>query len=479
VLALGLGGFIAWSGRQLQIAAIQQAEHDLQIQAHVVAGVLGNAFEDLGEQRGGGPVRLAQLVRSYARTLDVQVVVLDSRLQVLTRSDDSTPLGDLARAPEVIAAQQGQSDHDRRYTAAGEERLFAAAPIGEDGHRPSGVAQISRPASSLNAEIGGIWLRLVSAGAIVALLCVLVSLALARRLALPIQELTATSDRLAAGDLTQRATPDGPEEIRKLGETFNKMVDRLEQMLVNQRAFVAYAAHELRSPLASVHLRIEMLETSRAQHDQTLTQRYIEQIKRDLDHLTQLIDQLLMLSALDEAQHPPFAPIDLAPLMYELADELRPGAQSAGLTWQVDVPDHLPEVQGNAGQLGMAIRNLLDNAIKYTPSGGSVSLTAGAEDGALAISVADTGVGMTDEQRAHVFDRFYRGEGVNASRRAGFGLGLALVQAIVKAHSGDVQISSAPGDGSTITIRLPRIASTTWPTPRSTGLRTSVGTAAR
>ena len=108
-----------------------------------------------------------------------------------------------------------------------------------------------------------------------------------------------------------------------------------------------------------------------------------------------------------------------------------------------------------------------------------MSLTARAEEGALAISVADTGVGMTDEQRAHVFDRFYRGEGVSASRQAGFGLGLALVQAIVKAHSGDVQISSALGAGSTVTIRLPRITSSTWRTPQSTGLRSEVGTSAR
>jgi signal transduction histidine kinase len=458
VLLLGLGGFIAWTGHQLQVAVIQQAENDLQIKAHIVAGLLGEAFEDLGEQRRGGANRLAPLVDSYAQTLGVQVVVLDRRLQPVAASEAAASLGDVAGAPEVIAAQERRSDHDRRISATGEERLYAAAAIGEDDDRPRGIVQLSRPTATLNAEIGRLWARLLSAGVVIALGTVLVSVVIARRLAQPIQALTAASTQLAAGDLTQRARPSGPNEIRQLGEAFNRMVSRLEQMLASQRAFVAYAAHELRSPLASVRLRIEMLGTDRARQDPALTRQYIEQIERDLEQLGDLLSQLLTLSALDEAQLPPHTPIDLAPLLYALADEVAPRAHASGLRWGMDIPEHLHPVSGNATQLRMAVRNLLDNAIKYTPAGGSVSITARAEEDALVVSVTDTGIGMSQSQRARVFDRFYRAEGVSAAREAGFGLGLALVQAIVAAHRGMVQVASEPGAGSTFTIRLPLAA---------------------
>jgi len=231
------------------------------------------------------------------------------------------------------------------------------------------------------------------------------------------------------------------------------MADRVHDMMARQQAFVADAAHELRSPLAGARLRLEMLQ-EHGRNEVELTQQYLPQLLQDMGHLQRLVDHLLALSRLDQGHEMPVSMLDLAPLLYELTDEMRLLFSAASVTLDVDVPPHLPLVSSNAEAIRMVIRNLLDNTIQHTGAGGRVTLHADAEDGVVNIAVSDTGQGIPAESLPHIFDRFYRVDKAR-TRKGGAGLGLSLVRRIVETHGGQVSVESQLGQGTTFTVRLP------------------------
>jgi two-component system, OmpR family, sensor histidine kinase BaeS len=313
------------------------------------------------------------------------------------------------------------------------------------------------------------WIRLLTAGGVILAVTSLVSLVLASQVTEPIRHLTAVTDAMAGGILDQRVMPAGPDEIARLGRTFNRMAEYVRDMMTRQQSFVANAAHELRSPLTSLRLRIEMLQRHGSTNPE-LTQRYLYQMEHDVDGLRRLVDHLLALSSLDEGVMPALAPLDLAPILHELADELAPLAQAAGVRVRVDVPAHLPAVLANGDAIRIIVRNLLDNAIKYTPQSGLVTLQATTIDqprgtanaivhdpqpSALLVQVTDTGPGIAADHLSHIFERFYRVDKARSRRQGGAGLGLALVRAIAEAQGGSVSVESTVDTGSTFTVRLP------------------------
>jgi signal transduction histidine kinase len=349
----------------------------------------------------------------------------------------------------------------------------------------------------LYAEIRRTWLSLLAAAGVVLAATALVSLVLARQVAGPIRSLTTVTEAVASGHLDQQVAPAGPDEVERLGRAFNRMAGQIREMLARQQAFVANAAHELRSPLTGLRLRIEMLQRH-GRDNPELAQRYLHQMEAEVDHLRRMVDHLLTLSRLDDGQDLPRLPLDLAPILYDLADDMGPLAQAAGIHLEVDMPPHLPAVLANADSIHMVVRNLLDNAIKYTSAGGRVTLQATADDPrwddwsmrspglaerardhhssfvasaslrtglrrsspgtanpAVIIQVSDTGSGITLEHLPHIFDRFYRVNETRSRSQGGAGLGLSLVRSIVEAHNGEVDVRSVPGKGSTFTIRLP------------------------
>ncbi|MCS7173410.1 MAG: HAMP domain-containing histidine kinase [Armatimonadetes bacterium] len=224
-------------------------------------------------------------------------------------------------------------------------------------------------------------------------------------------------------------------------------------MVAQQQAFAARAAHELRSPLASLRLRLEVLQGELV--PDPAARRSLDDALRVLDRLQRLADHLLALWAVQEVGAPHRRSVDLAPVLYELVDEMAPLAADAGLRLEVDVPPHLPEVFADPEQIRLVVRNLLDNAVKHTPEGGHVTVRAAAQDAWVELVVADTGVGIAPEYLPKVFDRFYRVP-TRVRGSEGSGLGLALVREVVEAHGGRVDVRSAPGLGTEFRVRLPR-----------------------
>ena len=448
--AVGLGGLILWTGLRLQIASLSQMQHDLEQQAELVANAFRYPLEERGDEANSPAMQ--SLLHQYAQDTEGRLTLVDAKYRVLFSSDSRVEVNSVGHYPEFRDGPGGHGYYDVRWDEAyGGKRLFVAVPvISEDGQAVAFV-QLSIPMTLVYHRTGQIWLSLGAAGAVLLLCTALASLLLAHQITKPIQSLTTVTEAMAAGDLNHQLQPAGPDEIRRLGQAFNHMAQRVRDTLDRQNAFVADAAHELRSPLTGIRLRLDMLQSHQ---DPGLTQRYLGQMQREVDHLRRLVDHLMALSTLDAGDNPPASPLDLAPLLYDLADEMGPLVQVAGLRLAVDVPPHLPPVQINADQMRAVIRNLLDNAIKYTPRGGAINVSARAEQRVI-ISVSDTGIGIPATSLPHIFERFYRVDKARSRQQGGAGLGLALVRSIIEARGGQVQVRSQPGQGSVFTVLLP------------------------
>lgn len=278
----------------------------------------------------------------------------------------------------------------------------------------------------------------------------------------PLRRLVQTTQAIAEGDLTQRAElPHTHDEIGNLGVSFNQMLDRIQQAFFDKerseartRRFAADASHELRSPLTIMAGYLDALLLG-AKSDPEKTDRALRSARREVERMRRLTDDLLTLTRFDggAGQTLVLAELEVAPLMRDLAERARFVAEDRSI--DVQVQEGL-RVQGDRDQLERAIWNLIENALRYSPKELPVTIGA-ASDGALVrIFVRDQGPGLSAEEQAKLFERFYRAD-PSRSRKDSFGLGLAIVKAIIEAHGGRVFVESALGQGSTFGFYLPAV----------------------
>ena len=274
---------------------------------------------------------------------------------------------------------------------------------------------------------------------------------LAERHALrPVRELAQWVSRVDVQTLNQRFPLDGPEdEVKPLAGAFHRVLDRLEQALEQQKRFVSDAAHELRTPLATLRATIEAV---RSDPTAEAYQNMSETLEKALGHLERIIESLLILAR--NERHLVWEEVFLWPLLEDVLEDMVPLAKARAVRVHLN-GDPEVAVRGDTGLLVVAFRNLVENAIRYNRDGGAVTVHLAREPGWATITVADTGIGISEEDMAHIFDRFYRGQAARSLHHHGTGLGLALVAHIVRLHGGAVHVESTPGVGSTFSVRFP------------------------
>ncbi len=268
----------------------------------------------------------------------------------------------------------------------------------------------------------------------------------------PVRDLSRTTRRINAKKLDARIALEGPnDEIKALADAFNNMLARLERAFEQQDRFVGDAAHELRTPLATLRTNLEVVC---ADPNATLDN-YREMslaLERTLTRLERLVADLLLLARGEKLMTR--GEVSLGPLLEEVQLDLKPLADERQVSLRLNGEVGIT-VRGDGRLLATAFANLVENGICYNYPGGEVVVHLQREERWAVVAVADTGVGISEEDQAHIFDRFYRADRSCSHHRGGAGLGLSIVAHVVEQHGGQVQVESSPGVGSTFTLRLP------------------------
>jgi heavy metal sensor kinase len=310
------------------------------------------------------------------------------------------------------------------------------------------------PLHDVDRELGDILGVLLIAGPVMVLASGALAYALARKALAPMDALRRSTDAITADRLDRRLpVPNSHDELGRLTRTINAMIGRLERAFIEVRRFTADASHELRTPLTLIRTEAEVAYDNPPGPDGC--QHLLGNILEECQRMTRLTDQLLALAREDAgANGHPREPVDLTGLVAEVVEALRPLAESRGLRLRAS-PDEPAWVEGDQARLRQVFVNLVDNAIKYTPPGGSVDAEVRREGEAVVAVIRDTGIGIAAEHLRRVFDRFYRVDKARSRAEGGTGLGLSIARSIVTAHGGQVELASTPGEGTACTVRLP------------------------
>jgi signal transduction histidine kinase len=359
--------------------------------------------------------------------------------------------GDRWQTPEINAALARRVSHVIRTDRHGTLGLFATAPV-VNGDDLVGVIEVGRPLSAATAAVRQRWLGLASGVLGLAILAVAASLVLSASLIRPLEALRAAALRLAAGDLDQRLPSTRQDEIGQVATAFNTMAAQVQTMVEEQRAFAANASHELRTPLTTIRLRSEALRNEAL--DPTLAHQYIAEIDDEASRLSGLVEDLILLARLDAGRAVRGTEeIDVSRVARGLIRELEPLPEAQGIELKLIVPPDLPTLTASIHHLRVLLRNLLSNALTYTPVGGMVTCALDVDQSFLKISVTDSGQGIPADDLPHITKRFYRGDKAHTRAAKGSGLGLALVQSIVHCYGGSLNITS-PGLGQGTSVRV-------------------------
>jgi len=356
-------------------------------------------------------------------------------------------LADGALPHGITASVQGRFTTTDRRTF-----LYAAYPLtrqsGQLTKVETMVLAIPRP-GTLTVLMTFIWPLLLAAG-IALIISLLIAIFMARTIYRPLGTVTKAAQQISRGDYSQRIKPEGPKEIKELADSFNRMTEDVEQAQLQLRHFVADVSHELRSPLTSIQGFAQALIDGTAADDATKLKaaQIIDEESRRLKHQ---VDELLELSRMQSNQAKFLnGPVCLEEVLTQSAEVFAVQAKQKQV--KIDLKTAPLVLVGDADRLEQVFNNLLDNAIKNSPTGGKVSVVSTKGEGNFArITVSDEGPGIHPDHLSHVFERFYQVTGT----RTGVGLGLAIAREIVVAHHGSIEASSTPGEGARFTVTLP------------------------
>ena len=348
------------------------------------------------------------------------------------------------RPPEV--------DQTRRSTR--EVRL----PIG-DVDRPAGYVELSEAPDFGNEALDTTARALLLAGAGATVVAGIAGLIVGRGVTSPLKSLSAAANRMSKGDLSARASVTSQDEIGQLGAQFDRMADQLQHSFADLEAerdtlrrFVADASHELRTPITALKAFNELMQGPAA-GDSAAHAEFLAESQRQIQRLEWITSNLLSLSRLDAGlAHLEWGEHDAREIVQSVTGSLKPVATEKGILLCALVPDGPLALRCDRARVEMALGNLIDNALKFTPNGGRVDVTLEARAPSAVFVVQDTGAGIDPDDLPRIFDRFYRSR---TARGEGSGLGLAIVKSIAQAHNGQVGVTSELGQGTRFEMALP------------------------
>jgi heavy metal sensor kinase len=355
--------------------------------------------------------------------------------------------------PEVLTET---TSHQIGYLAQNGLRI-AVVPLSPDPKRQLGFAMVAEPLNVIAEGLRRLRRDFLAGVPLILLLASLGGYFLARKSLSPIALMDQQTQRITAEKLSLRLDVANPrDEVGRLATTINALLARLDAAFSEQQRFIADASHELRTPLAVLRGETEVaLQQNRATSEY---QQSLGLVKEEAERLSRIVENLFMLAR---------QPVDAPSLIREpvrldelLADCFRAAqvlATQKGVRLSFAGSAPAVTVNGDDEMLKRSVLNLLDNAVKYTPSGGEITMGLESQNGDALITVSDTGIGIPAEDQSRIFDRFYRVDKARSRTLGGAGLGLSIARWIVEGHGGSLQVESAPGCGSAFTVELPLI----------------------
>ena len=452
LLALGAGLFFL-----LRETLLSSVEDTTRIRALAAAREI-NSGEGLDREEGQ-PALDDGLVEGL--TLDgVFIIVRDSRGDIITESVHLPESSEVSNELWRVALESGKPA-DGTFELSEEERQYVYAVPVKPPEGPALIVEAGKSYELAQENVETMALVLASGIAVAFLLSVVGAYLLARAALSPVNAVVTAARRITEGDLSKRLPVANPkDEIGRLATTINGLLSRLEaafarrqEALERQRRFAADASHELRTPLTSISGHARMLEEWALQEDPQRAKRSVGDIRREASRMQELVESLLALTRGDEGAGLEVGRHDLSAVAEE-------ATQRARATANGKISIEYARSQGgvmatfNQDSVLQLAGILLDNAVKYTPEGGTVRVQVREDDGHAQLEISDSGVGIPEDELPLIFERFYRADPSRAT--GGAGLGLSIARQIAEAHGGAIEVSSKPNEGSTFTLLLPK-----------------------
>lgn len=456
VSIIPLSVFYAGITMYLQSAFFNEKGDEIRRQAIITAGHIAAANYIYNETRL--PLMDAEL-KQAGEAGNFRVIVTDNMATVIgdsykvTDVDGNVVQGDIGKVyivPEVMRAINNKDDVS---IAAGGEIISAAARILKDSDIIGFVliyssgSDIKDRLSRINYMVA-IFTLVLGAGIIV------LSFWMSNIIVGPIKGILRAIQRMADGHLEHRIAVKGRNEIAELASSINTMAERLEKVDQTRREFVSNVSHELKTPLSSIKVLSESI-LFQEEVPEEMYREFLVDIKTEVDRMTEIINDLLELVKLDRTAAPlKLSYVSLNKIIEDILKRLSPLARQREIEL---IFESLKEVSANVDEvkLSLAITNLIENGVKYTPEGGMVVVTIDADHQHAFIQVRDTGIGMAEEEITKIFDRFYRIDKTRDRETGGTGLGLSITHSVILMHNGSVRVSSSENEGSAFTVRIP------------------------
>lgn len=427
---------------------IEERKKELLSQANVISGQLTSSGFLFNEENRGD---MEEIILETSQNEGYRVLVLDSSCVVVydTGYED---IGKTYLLPEVVQAMDDKDTAKEQKNGA----VYAAASVMGLSNQRSGVVLIVDGMQDVQGIIGDIGREAYLLLACIVALLFIIMVVVSKVFTEPVKNLIGIIKEMSEGHFERRAKVEQRmhTELVDLALACNQMADQLEKVESSRQQFVSNVSHELKTPLSSV----KVLSESILLMEDVPKEMYVEflhDINSEVDRMTAIINDLLTLVKLDQKEIPlNFKEIDLNQLMAGINKRLQPLADAKGVSLEVD---YLKEITADADEmkLSLAISNLVDNAIKYTPEGGTVKVTLDADHQNVFITVADTGIGIPEKEVNRIFERFYRVDKTRDRETGGTGLGLSITHATIMMHKGSIKVNSKEEEGTTILVRIP------------------------
>lgn len=396
-----------------------------------------------GLRGGQQPRDVIEALGEQAESADARLLVLSNNRRVLVDSENAL-VGQTLAAP-TQGGFGGFNDRDTQWLFVQQAFRPAAAGVVNPA-----IIVVARPRAAFGDALRALLPSLLVAGAVAAGFALIVAGLLSRTITRPLRELVAGARRFARGEYRTRVPVAGPGEVAELGGAFNEMASEIERARDSEQAFLADISHELRTPLTSIQGFAQAIAEGEAAGEAAPPAAKI--IQRESRRLIRMVEGLLEVAKL-QAGGPELARerVEAAALVTSAVAALEVQAQEAGVSLNVATGE-VPAVRGDPDRLAQLFTNLIDNAVKHSPRGASVTVRGSREDGQAVVRVRDAGSGLPGGAQTRLFRRFYRGDN---AQQSGAGLGLAIAQAIAVAHGGAITARNVDGGGAEFTVRLP------------------------